>query len=75
MTTQLHDYVLLLHQSSLLLILASLHCYMFNFMIDYSLASPPPVQVSQNPEDKHGGYGDSVTTLLKHHLITIYNLE
>jgi hypothetical protein len=39
------------------------------------LTSPPPVEVGQYPEDKHGGYGDSVTTLLQHYLITINNLK
>ena len=40
-----------------------------------NLTSPPPVEVSQYPEDKHGGYSDSVATLLQHNLITINNLK
>ena len=42
-----------------------------------NLTSPPPVKVSQYPEDKHGGYSDSVATLLQHtcNLIAINNLK
>ena len=33
------------------------------------------MKVSQYPEDKHGGYSDSVATLLQHNLIAINNLK
>ena len=38
------------------------------------LTSPSSLKVGQNPEDKHGGNGDGVSTLLQHHFIPVHNL-
>ena len=60
--------------------LVALILYMVNDIVikvqeHYDNLTSSPVEVSQYPEDKHGGYSDSVATLLQHNLITINNLK